>query len=115
MRSHRHIRCPKCNLGGHVPEGFAKKRIRCPNPNCRHVFDVSPAGEPSAESEDYAHRLDAAIPEAAARGSESAAELAGPARDDKEVPAGPMTEVAAPLPPAPPAAQPSSTDVGTRP
>ena len=115
MRPRRHIRCPKCNLEGHVPEGFAKPRIRCPNPDCRHVFDVSPASELAAESEGYAQKLAAALREAAARGGESAAEWAGPVRDDEDVPAGPMTGVAAPPPPAPPAAQPSSTDAGTRP
>ena len=49
----RHIRCPECKTEGVLPGGYEKTRIRCPNPNCRHIFEITPGSGASAESETY--------------------------------------------------------------
>ena len=50
----RQIMCPRCKAEGAVPEGYETQRIRCPNPACRHVFEITPGSEPAAESDVYA-------------------------------------------------------------
>src|SRR4051812_17513085 len=43
----RHIRCPRCALEGSVPEGRETGRVRCPNADCRHVFEIGRGAEPA--------------------------------------------------------------------
>ena len=115
MRAQRHIRCPRCNREGHLPEGYAKARVRCPNPGCHHVFALSPVGGLAAEAEGYDRELAAAIWEVTTRGDKTAPELDGYLLADVDSPARPRVGAPTQPPPAAPAARPRSADTETRP
>ena len=43
--------CPRCESVYKVDEGLRGKRMRCPNPLCKTVFEVKAEGEqPAAEA-----------------------------------------------------------------
>lgn len=44
------VQCPHCESEFHLSPDLLGKSMRCPNPDCREVFEVRSAGQPTAEA-----------------------------------------------------------------
>jgi hypothetical protein len=101
--------CPRCESRYQVDDSLRGKRMRCPNPLCKTIFEVKAEGDQAApEAPKAAEPPPPEIPPPTVSGSVSdmleglSAELAEPAPPAVEKPVEPKRRDKAAAPPAPP-------------